>query len=349
MRVTKVSSIFSSDLFKYTIYVAGLFILLFLVLECFFRWIVPAPEFPERALDTTYDVYKFEPNQEGLYTRGRLIEAKAEWIINNEGWNSEKEYVKGAHIIPIIGDSYVQTLFFNPENHLYNLFQEADPVHDYYAFGIQGASLSQYLNILKYTVTQFDVDSAIIVIDEKDIIESITNLSSMPRNMQLKIKGDEIQEVPPTYFEHPLRQFIKNFATFRYFYMNFEFQLDVGNAKVHKSKKVIKKADGKKQQAVNYIIDEMLKIKPDLVLCFILDADRKAIYKGEEKENSDYYPYFKNYHDNERVVLLDLQDTLQNHYQKYQQKFELSESDHHWNLPTYKLIVNKTIADFVEK
>ncbi len=349
MKAIRVSSIFSFDMLKYIAYLLSIFIILLIALEGFFRWVVPAPEFPERAFDTTFDVYKFKPKQQGLYTKGRLIDAKAKWIINSEGWNADKEYVKGKHIIPIIGDSYVQTLFFNPENHLYKLFQSVDPNHEFYAFGIQGASFSQYLNMLKYAVHQFQVDSAIIVIDAKDIVESISNLSSMPRNMQLKIMGNEIEEIKPVYFEHPLRDFIKNFAIFRYFYMNFDFQLEIGNAKIHKSKKLINKSGGIKKQAVNYLIEKMLAIKPDLVICFVLDADRPAIYRGDAQEKSDYFPYFQDFASNSRVVIIDLQDTLSKHYQVNQQKFELSDSDHHWNLDTYKLIVNKTIKDFVKE
>lgn len=319
------------------------FAVLIILLELIFNFIVLAPEFPDRTLDKKFGVYKFKPNQSGTYTSGRLSKYRSKWVINQEGWNSSKEYKKDEQITPIIGDSFVQCIFFDPENHIHNIFQRIDQAHEYYSFGIQGASFSQTINTLKYLNFTFSIDTVILVIDAKDLRESVVSLTRMPRNLQLDISNTMIQEVNPVYFENPIRSFVKKFALFRYIYMNFNFERPtLGSPKVRK-KVSLESEDKLKQIVANYVINELLQVNDDIHLVLVLDADRKKIYNFSEADYSKFYKYFKKFEGNSKITIVDLQKPLKEKYLIDGLPFEISNDDRHWNKETYQYIAKAVL------
>ncbi len=272
-------------------------------------------------------------------------EWKSKWIINNEGWNSELTYKDDQQITGIIGDSYIQTIYFDPKNHVYNLFKNQVPSREYYAFGIQGASFSQYLNILKYASEKYQMDSVFIFLDNNDIEESIFNMVRMPRNMQLKIKDDIVTEVPAKYHEKIYRNLLKEMAGFRYFLMNFSFRLDFGAAKENKKKEI---SDGEviekmKRQAVKYIVNKIKSCKVKHIT-FVLDANREDIYRGGTESHSKFWKYFPHIEDSENVLVIDLHPFLKEVYAENKVQFEISDENNHWNLETNKMIVKYVSA-----
>ncbi|MBD0321511.1 MAG: hypothetical protein ICV87_14335, partial [Gemmatimonadetes bacterium] len=67
-----------------------------LLSELFFRFVVPAAEFPYPAFDRAFQVLKFDPvrARTGVYTVGLAASPRARWRINDEGWNSSVEYFR---------------------------------------------------------------------------------------------------------------------------------------------------------------------------------------------------------------------------------------------------------------
>lgn len=297
-------------------------------------------------LDSKFGVYKFKPNQSGIFSDGRLGDWKSQWIINNEGWNSEITYKQNEKITGLIGDSYIQTIYFDPDNHAYNLFRNEAPKRVFYAFGIQGASFSQYLNILRYASDTYEMDSVIVFLDNNDLEESITSMIKMPRNMQLKIQGEEITEIPAVYHEKLYRNTLKEMAVFRYMLMNFSFRLNFGAAKENKKKNLEGKIDldQMKKQAVDYIVDKMLQCNVEHIT-IVLDGDRPAIYAGDDTSSSKFWKYFSHIEQNERLLILDLHNFLKDDYHLNQNTFEISDDNNHWNLETNKKIVKYIVKE----
>jgi len=328
---------------KFFIHIGLLISIFLIVLEIVLRVTHIAPEFPARMLDDQFGVYKFQPNQSGIFTDGRLGEWKSSWCINNEGWNSELHYKQGERITGLIGDSYIQTIYFDPENHPYNLFNRAVPSRKFYSFGIQGASFSQYLNILRYASETYQMDSVLIFLDNNDLDESIASMTRMPRNMQLQIVDDSIIEIPAKYHEKVYRNFFKNIAIFRYGLMNFSFRINMGSAKIrNKNPKIKNNINDLKKKAVQYIVAEMQKCKVKHIT-FVLDGQRSDIYENNQKSNSKFWTYFKGIEQNDGLLIVDLHTFFKKDYAQNGLKFEVSEENNHWNLATNKKIVEHLV------
>jgi hypothetical protein len=325
------------------------FILFFSItlLEFIFRFIIIAPQYPEREFNSSEKIYFYKPNQSGFYTRGRLSEYKCHWKINNSGWNSDIDY-NNKNCIALIGDSYIESLFLPCDKRLPSLLSSIDNKYCYQSFGISGNSFSQYLNIYKYVNKVFNPGIVIFNIVEFDISESIENIVYMPRNMQLNFKGDSIIERQPLYFDNNLRRILKKSALFRYLYSNFHFKLYFGKSKkIIQSELSITQKEILFQKSVDYLVQEILKIDKNKTIIFILDADRNAIYDNKKIENPRL-KYFKKYLSYDRIKIIDNHENFQKFYKRDFQKFEFAKNDIHWNSYGYKCVAEAIYSKIEE-
>lgn len=92
--------------------VPTMLVLIFL-LELFFRFVIPACTPPQNFFGENDLIFKFAPNQTGgIYSVGWAARHRAQWRINNHGWNSPIDYdtTKTRPRIAVIGDSYVEAM-----------------------------------------------------------------------------------------------------------------------------------------------------------------------------------------------------------------------------------------------
>ncbi|MCX5814218.1 MAG: SGNH/GDSL hydrolase family protein [Proteobacteria bacterium] len=202
-------------------------VVLLIMLEFFFRIVIPASGPPRGYFDEKEKMYFFDnKNEKGIITLGRFAEIRAKWRINNMHWNYPIDYSAngGKKLIAVIGDSYIEAFQVNvDENYPFLLRKKLKEDYEVYAFGISGAALSQYLHISRYVNKHFRPDIVIFNLVHNDFDESIQALS--PQNyhfQQISIKEDDsISEIlpRPNYSlaqYRPLKRFIYKSSLFRY-------------------------------------------------------------------------------------------------------------------------------------
>ena len=157
-------------------------VLVVAILEAIFWTIVPASRPPQACFDRASNIYKFCPGQgSGVATRGKLARSASTWRINNEGWNSPIDYQSKSERrrIAVIGDSYIEALNVDiAESYPFLLSTALGVDYEVYSFGISGAPLSQYLNLSRYVVSEFDPDVLIFNVVHNDFEESIRKYNS---------------------------------------------------------------------------------------------------------------------------------------------------------------------------
>jgi len=82
-----------------------------IVLEFFFRWVIPASNPPMGFFDEKEKIYSFSnEKQEGTITIGRFAQIRTTWRINNRNWNYPIDYhrIDNKNLIAVIGDSYIE-------------------------------------------------------------------------------------------------------------------------------------------------------------------------------------------------------------------------------------------------
>ena len=63
-------------------------LILFLILELFFRFVIPSTNPPRGYFDEEEKIFHLSRNPKtGICTIGRLATLRAEWNVNNMGWN----------------------------------------------------------------------------------------------------------------------------------------------------------------------------------------------------------------------------------------------------------------------
>jgi hypothetical protein len=135
----------------------------------------------------------FLPNQSGVYIKGLSSEVKGRYKINSHGWNSYHEYTykkpDNCFRVAVIGDSYVEALQVDVDKSFLAIIEKylTDKNIQVYNFGHSGASLSQYLNVLRYVIKKYSPNLVVCIIQPNDFLESFSDFGRKD-NLTFRIK-----------------------------------------------------------------------------------------------------------------------------------------------------------------
>jgi hypothetical protein len=323
-------------------------------------------------------VVRYKPDTKAVFRHPAGRETYV--TINADGWNSlephyRQEKTPGRLRVAVIGDSYVHGAFINTEQGYPEILERALKRQgrnvEVLRFGMDGAPLSQYLNVLRKEVLLYEPDIVVTGLIHNDFDESYRFLKTRTGSsfMKLDISDDgSVSEIPASDFQPGLADKLRKSATFRYLYYETNLYLaakslvskyfwggdseyapefissavDVRNIKDEKRNRI----------ATEYVMGEMkaLGAKHGFKLVFVMDGVREAIYAGRNPEEYAVYALNKTAKDvaaKLELPFLDLQDAFAADYAKYAKPLEFS-YDWHWNARANR-IAGKALAEFMSK
>jgi hypothetical protein len=268
-------------------------LLCFALLEVLFRTVVPAAEIPYKYSDPEDRVLRYDPGRAsaGVFTAGMFAQQRARWRINNDGWNSDIDYIAGSRnkpLIAVIGDSFVEAFQVDPEkNFAAVLRRRLAPDYDVYSFGMQGAPMSQYLHMSRYVARRFQPDIMVFTIVHNDFDESLRSLYHRPFYMQLLCENGEFVETEVVEYSSPrINQWIRKSATARYLWLNANIgsftEVTKRGGDLNANIKVDEVMENREtiEDAVLLLVQRIQRENPDRKIVYMMDAPRFDIYAG---------------------------------------------------------------------
>lgn len=340
-------------------------LLLFLLLELFFRFVIPASELPVSTFDPDFHVLKYRNDNrgDGIHTIGKRGQYPTRYHVNNEGWINIKDYEreKQRKRIAVIGDSFVAAFQVNTGEAFFDHLEKAlnDSI-EVYSFGYSGSPFSQYLQMAKYATHHFQPDALIVNLVYNDFTESIKGAAGKDHFWTYKpLRNTTYELIRPQYKLKYLRikQLISYSALYRYFFLNVRIHKpkrkrpdSVAAYQAYQAKSEIKEVSRKEQVAVITSIMEAFKLAfPKQRIIFVMDGPRAAIYHDwQEKMSTIWYnKYFAETCKVYDIEFIDLTPYFVADYKVHQQKFEFAE-DGHWNAYAHRL-VGQVIHKYLEE
>jgi len=298
---------------------------------------------------------------------------------NAQGWNSTKpaytlEKRPDVRRIAVVGDSYVHAAFVNPEEAFPEVLErqlnQAGVRAEVYRFGMDGAPLSQYLQMLRREVVAYKPDLVVVPLIHNDFDESWRFLKTRYASSFLKIghgPDGRAVEIPPTDFSAGTADILRHSATFRYLYYetNAYLQLkklvsryfwggdeDWNEEFISSAVDIRKIADDKENRfAARYVLSEMKRLADahGFRLLFVMDGVREAIYAG--KPRSEYAVARLNdlaaaLTTELGLPFLDLQETFAANYAVHGRRLEFP-FDWHWNRHANGLVAETLAARII--
>jgi hypothetical protein len=323
-------------------------LLLFILAEMTVTFVIPAAEFPSYHYDAADQILRFSTadQQDGVFTIGTMAQQRARWRINNVGWNSAIDFAqpKRAPRIAIIGDSYVEALQVNVEDSMAGqLRRMVSPQVEVYAFGISGASLSQYLQMARYARTHFDPDIIVINVVHNDFDESLCSVKRQAGMLCLDDDGPDIREAPIVpYHPNPALRQARRIALIRFLIANLKVQAQVQqlfstrgtnqrfNANVDVAQAVARRS--RIDKVTGYVLSELKREIQETPVVFLIDAPRQDLYAGTLQDSNVLW---LNHHLRSRCEelgfhFIDLTNAFSRIFDSTRIRFE-SEYDWHWN------------------
>jgi hypothetical protein len=321
---------------------------LLIVLELIVTFGIPASQFPYYYYDQDEHILRFSPSvqRDGLFTIGLLAQQRGRWHINNRGWNSSIDFItpKRNPRIAIIGDSYVEALQVDVENSIAGqLGRLVGPDIDVYAFGISGASLSQYLQMARYARAHFDPDVLVINVVHNDFDESLCSVKQQAGMLCLQDGDDEVREAPITpYQSDRITRMARHSSLIRFAVANLQmrsrlsrlFSNDKSNSHYNANIDVeqVKSKNGRIQKATDYVLTTLQREQGGTPILFLIDAPRKDIYEGRIDQSDVLWLHqlLRNRCERSGFYFVDLTEEFSRLFQANHVRFE-SEYDWHWN------------------
>lgn len=298
--------------------------------------------------------------------------------INSQGWNSwrsfyEKQRPAGRLRVAVIGDSYVHGAFVDADQGFPAVVERQLRAKGYdaevYSFGMAGAPLSQYLNVLRREVVAYKPDVVVIPLIHDDFDESYQARTSTETSSFMKLRrrpDGSIAEVTPIDFEPGLMDKLRTSATFRYLYdetglhrraerwvsRNLGLGDDWTSVFVTSATamRTIRDHHADRRFA-HYVLAEMkaLATRHGFKLVVAMDAVREAIYAG--KPPQDYEDWRLNHLAAKltgefELPFVDLHEIFRRDYQFYGRRLEFA-YDRHWNRRGNRL-AGRAIARLIE-
>jgi len=329
------------------------FFLLFCELVLF-RFVLPASDVPRNAF--VNEVVRYQPGQSGVW-RVR-DEIAAPFKINAQGWNSPLpdypvERKPGVSRIAFVGDSFVEALQVPFDKTFAEVvgarLADKGPV-EVQRFGVAGAPLSQYLQMVEREVEQRRPDRIVVMLIHNDFDESFVFKPGRYTSSFLKLRiegGKVVGEVPPQPWRASWVEFARQSATARFLLYRWQVRPQtlvdaiLGPAK----------AAGEGGYAANIDVANVLALEADIrvatdylfgrlkaradaigsKLQLVMDGDREAIYAGRADS-----PALKlnriaaEMAARHGIAFLDLHPVFAAEWAKAGRRFEFG-SDAHWN------------------
>ena len=351
---------------------ASIFLLIIFFEFIVFRFILPASDLPVLAVDQS-NILRYQPNQSGVYRLQNEI--KAEYRINQQGWNSgrisyDKDKSDEIFRVCIIGDSYIEALQVDFNDSVSEILEEkiitAGIEAEVFRFGLSGAPLSQYVFWLENEVSRYDPDLVIINLVHNDFSQSLSapdgTYSQSFAILKRNDKGFLLNDPSP--YKRDLSWFIKRSAIFRYLWVKEQIRPDTIKSLVARigsffNNKVDKKIsmpinnvsqkssdDDAIFKATDYLFQRLKKYSEenssDLVL--VMDGNRGA--KTVEATRNKINDMVENISFNRDIFLLDLTPIFWKDYieNKKDHQFKV---DGHWNSYAHGLVAD-SIFDFMK-
>lgn len=352
-------------------------IFLFILLEIILAFLMPLPSRPETIYDSHNNILKFSPESgNGTYTKGKFFQIRADWSINNQGWNYPSDYESPPEkeLIAVIGDSYVEALQVDSDENFSWLLQNqmGDSV-SVYAFGKSLYPLSQYLHISRYVTQKYNPSILIFSVVHNDFKESIEGKGNDQRFqalMQLEINSNgTVTERKPYYHEYLqkrlnpglFRSIVLKSRVQRYIrypdFLNIQpsnMLQNIGRSPDDPNQsdnrffednidvKSVSQSEEEIKLAVHYVIKKIREENPNRRIIFMLDAPRSVIYSGNSYKNSGNYWLHELMHEATKlngIEFIDLGPLMEEDFKKNQHKFN-SEVDSHWNEYGHQFVAN---------
>jgi hypothetical protein len=325
---------------------------------------------------TINGVVRYEPNEQATFRHPDGSETHVS--INADGWNSTKPYYEldktpGKLRVAVVGDSYVHGAFIDTEDGFPEVIEhelnQAGITSEIFRFGMDGAPLSQYLQMLRREVLAFKPDIVVVQLIHNDFDESYRFMGTRYSSSFLKIGVDaagRFSEIEPQPFEPGWPDLFRELKSFRYLYYETNAYLTlkslvskyVWGEEVLFSPEFISSAVDvrnldemdKIRFVTRYVMHEMKQIAEanGIRLVFSMDGVREAIYDGKPRGQYKVAELNELAQQTARelgVPFLDLQQTFADDYAASQKRLEF-DFDWHWNARANAL-AGKAIASMI--
>jgi hypothetical protein len=349
-------------------------ILLFLALCEFvvFRYVWLASDAPR--LDFVDGVVRYAPNQNGVW-RVR-DEIAAPYRINAQGWNSGLgDYLRqrraGTPRIAIVGDSFVEAMQVANNSSLAealaDTLEESGKSVEVYRFGISGAPLSQYVQMVEREVAAYRPDWIVVIVVHNDFDESYRFVQGRYTSSFMKFRvadGKVTGELPPTPWRPRPIETLRQTATARFFLNRWQVRPQVA-VDLFLPRRA---GAGGSPWAANVDIGRVLADRRGIAavaehavvrlsalagqvgarLLVAMDGDRNAIYRGDANNgalalNNMLAEAAKRH----GVGFLDLQAVFAAHWEAHHRRFDF-DAEAHWNELGHR-IVGTAIAERIRQ
>ncbi|MDU0342997.1 alginate O-acetyltransferase AlgX-related protein [Bosea rubneri] len=318
-----------------------------------FRFLLPGSDVPRNAFSN--GVVRYQPGQTGTW-RVR-DEIAAPFKINAQGWNSALpdypiERRPGVSRIAFVGDSYVEALQVPfdatfAEKAVAALGPQGSV--EGFRFGVAGAPLSQYLQMVEREVEQRRPDRIVVMLVHNDFDESFVFMPGRYTSSFLKLRvenGRVVGEVPPEPWRPGAFESLRQTATARFLLYRWQVRpqmlLDaiLGPAQaageggfaanIDVSGVLAREADIR--VATDYLFGR-LKARAEAVgakLQLVMDGERQAVYAGRDSGALRLNRIAAEMAGRHGIPFLDLHPVFAADWARNQKRFDFR-SDAHWN------------------
>ncbi|HYU13952.1 MAG TPA: SGNH/GDSL hydrolase family protein, partial [Stellaceae bacterium] len=283
-------------------------------------------------------------------------EIAAPYRINAQGWNSGiGDYVAARRPdisrVAVVGDSYVEALQVPYDGsvgeRLAATFGEAGEQVEVYRFGISGAPLSQYLQMVEHEVVRYRPDWVVVLLVHNDFDESYKFKLGRYTSSFLKLRvegGKVIGEIPPVAWQPGAVEWLRRTATARFFLYRWQVRLEflvdlllpparaapeyAGNTDI-----AAVLADRRGVEAVTDYLFGRLDAVVNAVgarLLLAMDGDRFAIYRGADSPALVLNQLAEETARRHNIPFVDLHPAFAADWQSEHRRFEFA-ADGHWN------------------
>lgn len=337
--------------------------LFFIFLEfVIFRFVFVAPDIATP--DYVDGVVRYKAGQSGVYRVKNEIES--EFRINSNGWNSKyKQYQveknPDKYRVAMIGDSYIAGYQVDYQKSVAERLEaKLGKGTEVYRFGIDGAPLSQYLEMLRKEVLKFSPDMVVVNVVHNDFNESYSSVGGVFRSsfLKLKIEGDKvIQEIAPVKYKSPWYSWIRqDSATWKYLAYRQQIRFDAlrniilgtNHDVEYRANIDVKRLEEDTRNNVlitEYVFKKIKEIcdSKGIELIVLMDADNDGIYEKEQlgKVNDDAILGLNKIAGNAArkygIHFIDLHGFFEKDYSINKKKFSFV-NDGHWTEYVHNLV-----------